>query len=268
MQGFIPWRAARLTPRRPPVCFGYLRATPGAIVMAGLVLIAGCFGDRMPESDRLTAAELAEFTAPTDSSLTGPQIDQYLRTALEQVGRLKVEAPRMRERLRTPETDSTGRPRNPVARWREFTDGSFVRSARQLGYRPAEMVYVRGRMAALSGQILAARMDSTRGQAAALFRAQADQMRGSPGVSQAQIDAMLQAAEQAERDSSPTVPPRLEQNLQALRAAHPRVPSETWAQVTAFSAGGGTVELRTATDRALAETLDRWQALFAGLLRE
>ena len=50
------------------------------------------------------------------------------------------------------------------------------------------------------------------GQLGAILRAQAEALRGQPGA-QAQVDMYLRAAEQAEAQAAPVIPPRVQQNL-------------------------------------------------------
>jgi hypothetical protein len=233
-------------PRRPRWSRG------GAAALALAVAIGACTRDRAAESDEPTPAERADFSAPADSSLTPEQVDRYLRTSLRQFEVLKAEAPAVRERLAAvPERarpDSTrpggARPKSRQALWGDFVDGAFVRSARQLGYNPAELWYVRTRMAIVSGHLLGAEAHASSDASAALFRQQAEAMRGAPGVSPAQIQAMLQAAARAEQQQAPPPPaPKVAQNLEALRRARGSLSDSAWRRVAAVAAGIGMSDL-------------------------
>ena len=126
----------------------------------------------------------------------------------------------------------------------------------------------RDRMSETSGYFLAARLPSNT-QAAALFRQQAAAMRGAPGVTQAQIDAILRAAEQAERQSNaPTVPPRVERNVQTLRIARSRVSDAQWGEISGFAAGSGLSELRSAPEEEYSRRLEQLRTLHAQTLEE
>jgi hypothetical protein len=213
------------------------------------------------------AEELAAFTAPADSILTGRQVDQYLRTAAAQFDLIRTEGPAVRAALDTVRRERTRppaggakapRPKSRQALWSDFVDAAFVRAARGLRYSPAELLYVRARISAVNGYRLASGMHASRDQAAALFRQQAEAMRGAPGVSQAQVDAMLRAAEQAEQQAPPPVDPRLVRNLEVLRQGRTGLDDVKWDRITAVAAG---VELGGLGDAPAAEFTRRVEEL-------
>lgn len=215
----------------------------GATLGAAVVLVLGaCSRDSRNDSGDLTAAEQAAFTAPADSSLTVEQVDRYLRTVVAQLELMQAEAPAMRQRLAAArhEREQTGRgerARSPQALLAELSEAAFVRAARRQRYEPAELWYVRIRLSQVSGYLLASRMHDSRDEAAELFRQQAAAMRGAPGVTQAQIDAMLQAAAQAEQQTERPPSPRLAQNLETLRRARGALSDSAWGRVAAVAAG-------------------------------
>jgi hypothetical protein len=239
-----------------------------AAIAVSLLALGACFGDRDSGSGELSQAERAAYTAPADSSLTAAQVDRYLRTTLAQVELLRAEGPQVRARLATvqrasaPPAGAKGpRPKTRQALWSDFVDGAFVRSARKLGYRPAELLYVRERLSSVSGKLLATEMSGAKDQTAALFRQQAESMRGTPGVTQAQIDAMLQAAAQAEQQTPRPVHPRTAQNLAALRQAHPPLNDATWGKIAGVAAGIGMGELGELPDADAGRRLDELRQL-------
>jgi hypothetical protein len=255
------------------------RAATRALRALALALVAlsasGCFRDRAGDAPEVTAAEQAAFAPPADSSLTPEQVDRYLRTTLAQVERIRAEGAEARkqaaaqaERARArPATDSGPRPRSARALWGDFVDASFVRAARKLGYQPAEMWYVRGRMSAVGAHLTGTRMDASRGQAVGLLREQAEAMRGTPGVTQAQIDAMLKAAEQAERQPAPGgAPPHLVQNLDALRRARPNLSPAAWVRVAAVASATGLSDLSKASQADAGRALDGIEQLYTHAL--
>lgn len=239
----------------------------GALALALLVAGGACFRDDGTNDGKVTDAERAAFTAPADSSLSLGQVDQYLRTTLGQFRLLEAEGRAMRKQLEgTPPSAAPatkgGRPRSPGARWGEFVDATYVRSARKLRYNPAELLYVRRRMTEVAGHLQAGSQLVSSDQAATLYREQAEAMRGAPGVSQAHIDAMLKAAEQAERQrKAPATSPRVAQNLATLRRARANLSDATWRQVTTVG-GGGLRDLRNAQDAEARRKLDELRRLY------
>ncbi|HTE17887.1 MAG TPA: hypothetical protein VK689_05840 [Armatimonadota bacterium] len=241
----------------------------GACAALVLLALGACRGDRGSDSGELTAVERAAFKAPADSGLTVKQVDAYLRTTLAQLELLRKEGPAMRAQLavqpRQPAQSSAvakgPRPKSRQALWGDFVDAAFIRSARKLRYAPAELLYVRHRISAVSGHLLAGEMHASRDDAAALFRQQAQAMRGTPGVSQAQVDAMLQAAEQAERQTARTPDPRLEGNLDVLRQAHAGVGDAGWGSIASVASGVGITELGEAPDAEFTRRLDELRQL-------
>jgi hypothetical protein len=239
--------------------------------------VSACFRDRTADDPgEATDAERIAFQAPADSSLTPGQVDQYLRTIVAQLELLQTEAPAMREQLaavprerRQPAPPTSAqtasppksRPKSRQALWGDFVDATFVRSARKLGYNPAELWYVRDRMSVVSGHLLATEMHASKDQAAALFRQQAEAMRGTPGVTQAQIDAMLKAAQQAEQQTARPVPPRVEQNLGALRRARGTLSDTTWGKIASVATGAGLGDLGEAPEAELDRRLNELRTL-------
>lgn len=122
-------------------------------------------------------------------------------------------------------------------------DAAFVRAARKLGYNPAELWFVRARMSAVSGHLLAAQAQASSGQTAALFRQQAESMRGTPGVTPGQIEAMLQAAERADEQKTWPTPPRLAQNLEAMGRARSNLSQSAWRRIAGVASGIGVSDL-------------------------
>jgi hypothetical protein len=202
-------------------------------------------------------------------------VDQYLRTSLAQLELLRAESPAARERMAraaseraqaAPGAPKGKRPRSPQAVWGDFVDETFVRSARKLGYRPAELLYVRERLAQVSGHLLAAKAHAFNDQGAALMRQQVELMRGTPGVSEAQLQSMLQAAERAEQQAPQPTPPRLAQNLGALRQAHAAVSDSAWGRIAAVAAGVEVSELGQLPEAEAGRRLDALRELYVGAL--
>jgi hypothetical protein len=237
--------------------------------------IGACSRDRAPEPGEITSADSAAFTAPADSSLTVAQVDHYLRTTLAQFNILRAEAPAMRERLAAaqrareqaaPTTPRSARPRSRQALWSDYVDAAFVRAARRLRYNPAELWYVRERMAAVSGHLLAGEMYASSDEGAALLRQQAGSMRGTPGVAEVQIEAMLRAADQAEQQTARPPAPRLVQNLAVLRQARGSVSDSTWRRVAGIAAGIGLSDLTEIPEEEAVRRLGEFRRLYVEVL--
>jgi hypothetical protein len=232
-----------------------------------------CFRDRASDAGAPTEAEHTAFALPADSSLTAKQVDQYLRTTLAHFDMLQAEFPAMRNRVaaarQRPAAAPPGRPRPKSASslWNDEVEAAYVRSARKLGYNPAELVYVRNRMSDVAGHLQAGDVQISTGDAAALLRQQAEAMRGTPGVAQADIDRMLKAADQAETQRVPPAKPRrLVQNLAALRQARGRLSEAAWARVARVAAGDGVSELGPVPEEQVGRTLDELRRLYRDAL--
>ncbi|HEX6371296.1 MAG TPA: hypothetical protein VF006_20425 [Longimicrobium sp.] len=247
-------------------------------IVLALLALGACARDRAHDAGEPTDAERSSFTAPVDSTLDAQQVDRYLRTTLAQLDLLRAEAPAVRARMEevgrerakaAPAPKLGARPRTPQALWGDFVDAAYVRAARKLRYNPAELWYVRARVSAVSRHLLTTEMHASRDQSATLFRQQAESMRGTPGVTQAQIDAMLNAAEQAERQTaSPAPPPRVAQNLAALRQARGGLGDVEWRRIASVAGGVGLSDLGQVPEAELDGRLDEIRTLYLQALEE
>jgi hypothetical protein len=222
----------------------------------------------------VTAAERAAFQAPADTSVSVDEVEMYLRTALTQIDLLRAEAPAAHARVaaarraRAAEGSphpGTRRSPSPEAVWGDFVDETFVRAARKQGYNPAELWYVRDGISSVGGYLLASRMHASKDQAASLFRQQAEAMRGMPGVTPAQIETMLRAAEQAERQTEAPVPAHVTRNVATLRRARALTPA-TWGRIAGFAAGAGLSDLGALPEADAARRLDELEKLHRAAL--
>lgn len=270
-------RAAARARQREAFIPPHSRTLTGGFALGLLVAgLAGCSRDKASENGEISPSEHAAFQAPADSSLTPEQVDRYLRTALGQFDILRAEAPATRKQLAAMRRDSkpavsappgAKRPKSQQALWGDFVDATYVRAARKLGYNPAELWYVRHRISAAGGHLLAGEMQGSKSQAASLFRQQAEAMRGAPGVTQAQIDAMLKAAAQAEgQEPVRAVPPRLAQNVEALRRARGEISDAAWGRVAGVAAGVGVTDLGRIPDGQIGRKLDELTTLYQAAL--
>lgn len=225
-----------------------------ALSLALLALVSGaCSRDRSGGEGTVAEAEHAAFAAPPDSTLTPAQVERYLRASLAHFELLQAEGPALRRRLAAMQAEQerpaaaapdSASPRAPRELWSELVDEAYVRAARKLGYNPAELWYVRDRMAKVAGHLLAREAQLPAQEAAAHLRSQAEAMRGVPGVTRAQLDAMLEAADRAEAQQAPApVPPRLAQNVRAVIEARGALSPAAWGRVAAVAAGLGVDDL-------------------------
>jgi hypothetical protein len=225
-------------------------------------------------SATVTDAEREAFKAPADSSLTPDQIDHYLRTSLTQFDLIRAEAPALHQQVaemdkRSKDGGVLSGLRNvaegvsAMSHWADLIGGSYVRSARTLHYNPAEMEYVRERMAALSGYYMTAQV-GTMSQA---LRQQAEAMKNQPGVSQEDINNLLKQADEMDRNAAPS--PAMQQNLNALKQARPNVTKAMWQQIGLAGGGMGLLALSglgDPADTATARKLNEFRTVYTDAL--
>jgi len=219
----------------------------------------------------VTDAETQAFKAPADSSLTPQQVDAYLRTSLLQFDLIRAEAPALHQQVQAMDERAkkggvlsglrnAAEGINAMSHWADLVGGSYVRSARTLKHNPAEMEYVRERMAAVSTHLAMAPAQAGVKQMADQLRQQANAMKGQPGITQEQVDAMIQQANELEKGTENSVSPALRQNLQAIHQARGNVTDAMWTQIGMVGSGIGLVALTglgdpadTATTRKMGE---------------
>lgn len=239
-----------------------LRRVAGAFALA---LLAACGGGDKPgaesgatadevdasEPAEVTEQERAAFTAPADSVLTPEQVDKYLRVSLLQFDYLNKEAPALYAKANElSERAEKNNGENAVASLRDFADamgwigewgnlvgGSFVRSARSLDMNPAEMEWVRDRMAEVSIQLMFKPMADMAAEFPKMQRQMAESMRGM--VSDEEYRKMLAEADSAEAAmKAEAASGALARNVEVLRRAKPAVTDEMWGAIA--MAGGAT----------------------------
>jgi hypothetical protein len=227
-----------------------------AAVIVLVALGAAACRDRGRDAPEISAAERGAFTAPADSSLTQDQVERYLLTMLAQFDLAGTEVPAMRRLIEAGEAGASENPEaareRPMKRWSDFLTATYVRAARRAGANPAEMEYVGDRMRWVGGYLSARQAQSSGGQLGTVLRQQAEAMRGQPGVTREQVDAMLQAAEQAERQTVQPAPPTVQQNLDVLRRGRGNVTDEMWIRIASVSGGVGLMALGDMADTTAA----------------
>jgi hypothetical protein len=229
----------------------------------------------------VTEAERSAFTPPADSSLTPQQVDAYLRTSLLQFDLIRAEAPSLHRQAQAMEERAkdgglisglrnAAQGIGAMAHWADLVGGSYVRSARTLKHNPAEMEYVRERMAAVSAYLMVKPMQDMAKQSADQLRQQANAMKGQEGMTDEQVQAMLQQADQMEQNASDSnASPALRQNLDAVHRARTNVTDAMWTQIGLAGGGMGLLALTglgDPQDTATVNKLNQFRQLYTDAL--
>lgn len=236
----------------------------------------------------VTETELAAFRAPADSVLTPEQVDRYLRTSLLQFDLVRKEATALHQQAREMETRAQeggliAGLRNVAAAgglvmgWTDLVGGSYVRSARTLGYNPAEMEWVRDRMAEVGGQAMQDHIQAQAAQGAAQVRQQAVEMRRQleagelGGLSREQVEEQVRQMESLAAGLAPQseAAGAVTANLETLRRARSAVTDEMWLAIG--MAGGATGlaawgALADPNDPEMQQKMDEVRALYQAAL--
>jgi hypothetical protein len=236
----------------------------------------------------VTDEELAKFEAPADSVLTPAQVEAYLKTSLLQFDLVRKESEGIHARLqdmekREKDGGALGGLRNMVAAGQtmyevgDLIGGSYIRSARTLGHNPAEMEYVRERMAEVAMYLAMKPMYEAAGQSAQQVRDQAEQMRAqlasgeNPGFTEADVQQMLQSAEQMEADArlQAQAARAVAANLEVLRRSRPAVTESMWGTVGMAGSASGLIALTglgNPEDAEAQRKLDEFRRVFQDAL--
>jgi hypothetical protein len=236
----------------------------------------------------ITEREYAAFTAPRDSVLTVAQVEAYLKTSLLQFDLVRKHSERLHARVQEMEKraergGTIAGLRNLVDAGRtigEFGDligGSYIRSARTLGHNPAEMEWVRERMAEVGMQMAVMPMQEAARQSAEEMRTHAEQLRqqlaasgNAAGFTQAEIDGMLAAANEVEANTQEMQgSPSVQANIAVLRRAKPAVTDPMWSAIGMTSGAAGLMawgHLSNPQDTEIQQKLDEYRRLFTDAL--
>lgn len=267
---------------------------------AGLLLLAAaCGGGDKPEEQSAaenaeqvdqessatpTEREVASFKAPADSVLTPAQVEAYLKTTLVQFDLINREMPQYRQRMARMNERAEkggdgivagvrqmGDAATLIAGWSDLVGGSFARSARSLGYNPAEMEWVRERMGEVSAALAMRPMYEQALSGAASMREQANQYRGQPGFDDATIQQMLQNADETEKNAREQMngSRSVSRNMEVLRRARPNVTDQMWTAV-AFAGGSagmlGLTGLNDPNDTTIVRQINEWRRVYTDAL--
>ncbi len=268
---------------------------------AGLLLLAAaCGGGDAPQeqsqaenaaqvdqgsSASATENELASFQAPADSVLTDAQVQAFLKTTLVQFDLIRQEMPQYHQKMAQMSqraekggdglvaglrnlTDAT----TLLAGWGDLVGGSFTRSARSLGYNPAELEWVRERMSEVSAALAMKPVYAQQISLAASMREQAQQYRGQPGFDEGQIQELLRSADETEKNAREQMSGgsrAIARNMEVLHRARPNVTDHMWTQVAfAGGAGGllGLTGLSDPNDTTAVRTMNEWRRIYTDAL--
>jgi ElaB/YqjD/DUF883 family membrane-anchored ribosome-binding protein len=268
---------------------------------AALLLLAACGGDgveerandtsaaRVSEVDQkssavATDAEMASFKEPADSVLTPEQVNAFLRTSLLQfdliraeAGKYHEQAARMAQRAEKNKDGVVSGFRNMVdgaqmlVGWGDLVGGSYTRAARSQGYNPAEMEWVRQRMGEVSGYMMMRPMYEAGVSTAAALRQQAEQYRGQPGFSDADVAEMMRNADEMEKQARESVAAgAVARNLEVLHQARPNVTDHMWTAVSLAGGAGllGLTGLSDPADTTATRQLTEWRHVFTDALAD
>lgn len=266
-----------------------LRATLPRLCM--LALLSACGGGGNAEAgatpddvDQETSVAVTEdeeqsFTAPADSSLTPQQVEAYLKTSLLQFDLVRREAggvQKMEERAKDGGLIAGLRNVSDAAGMMDRIGGSYVRSARTLKYNPAEMEYVRERMAEVGTFLAMKPMIEGQIQAAQQMRQQAADMRAQmaagtlQGYTEENLKEMENTAAEMERAAREQVTSSaVGRNLEVLRRARPNVSEPMWTAVGFAGGSAGLLGLSGLTnpqDTAAQRQLDDWRRVYTDAL--
>jgi hypothetical protein len=232
----------------------------------------------------VTERERAAFRAPADGTLTEEQVVSYLRTSLLQFDLVRRESQGMHERVKRMEERGEkggvlGGLRNLADAGRMIVNaadvlgGSYVRSARTLGYNPAEMEWVREQMTEAAGYLAAVQMQEMSRGVGEQVREQARELeaRRAAGeevwMSEEDIQRMLASADEMEREQEENVNQAARRNAEVLRRARPQVTDPMWMQLGWH--GGGLYAwagFADPQDERAQQQLDEYRRLFEDAL--
>lgn len=266
---------------------------------AGLVLLAACGGgddqqvaqnsqaenaEQVDQKSSATATEreVASFNAPADSVLTPEQVQAFLRTTLVQFDLIRNEAPQYHAKVA--EMEKRGEKGGLIAGLRNAADagglivgfgdlvgGSYVRSARSLNLNPAEMEWVRERMAEVSMYMAMRPMYEAAASQARTMREQAESYRGQPGFDDATIQGMLQSADEMEKSAREQMAAgaAVTRNVEVLHRARPNVTDHMWTAVALVGGPGGLLGLNglaNPSDTTAQRQLTEWRRIYTDAL--
>ncbi len=220
----------------------------------------------------LTDDERAKFTAPTDSLLSGDQVTSYLKASLLQFDLIRKQSATWHQKAaeieaRQKEGGTLGGLRNAMEAGRlmmNFADvigGSYIRASRTLGYNPAEMDWVRERMAEVGGYAavtkpMMAAMKANQSQMQASIDDLRKQMAAAKAAGEEQvysdedIERMAANAQSASSEMATGTTPAMLANLEVLHKTKPAGTDAMWGTVGIAGGAMGLMALGGLADPA------------------
>jgi hypothetical protein len=236
----------------------------------------------------VTDQERSAFREPSDSVLKPEQVEAYLRTTLLQFDLIRRESRGLHERAaKMEEREKKGGAlaglRNladagrMVMGYADLVGGSYVRSARSLGYNPAEMEWVRERMVEVSGHMMMRPLHEEMLLQAQNLRDQAREYEAQAasgeleGFGHELVKQLAASADEAEKNAREQMQASrsLERNLEVLKRARPNVTDPMWATVAFVGGAGGLFGLSGLADPDDPEAqrkLDEWRQIYTDAL--
>lgn len=278
------------------------RSRRSGLIPAGMLALAlaacGGGGDESAEAKpedvdmstpvAVTEEEINDFEAPADSVLTPAQVEAYLKTSLLQYDLIRKESVGIHSKVaemeeRAKDGGTLAGLRNMAAAGQtmyqvgDLIGGSYIRSARSLGYNPAEMEWVRERMTEVAGHVMMKPMYEQSIASAALMRQQAEDLRtqmaaaGSAGFTEADVQQMIANADQAEAQAREQMAAgrAVQANLAVLHRARPAVTDAMWGTVGFAGGAQGLIALSGLSDPNDAEAqkkLDEFRVVYQDAL--
>lgn len=236
----------------------------------------------------VTDQERRSFSPPRDSVLTTAQVEAYLKTSLLQFDLVRQHSEGLHSRVQEMEQraergGTIAGLRNLMEAGRtmvEFGDligGSYIRSARSLGYNPAEMDWVRERMAEVAMHLTLKPMQQAARDGAQQMRVQAETLRqqlaesgDQSGFSEEHIRGLLEMAGQAEGNTEQyQASPAVQASLEVLNRARPNVSEPMWSAIGITGGASGLLVLSglaDPNDQEAQKKLDEFRQLFTDAL--
>jgi hypothetical protein len=238
----------------------------------------------------ITQQERAAFAAPRDSVLTSAQIEAYMKTSLLQFDLVRKHSERLHARFQ--EMQKREEKGGAVAGFRNLLDagrtaveagdligGSYIRSARTLGYNPAEMEWVRERMGEVGLHLAMRPMHESALQGAQQLREQAEQLRQqladsgdeASGFSEEHIKGLLEMANQAETGANQHMQEgrAVLANINVLQRTRPNVTEPMWSTIGITGGSSGLLVLTglaDPNDQEAQKKLDEYRRIFTDAL--
>jgi hypothetical protein len=233
----------------------------------------------------VTDSERSSFSPPSNGLLSSDQVDRYIKTTLLQFDLLRKQSEGLHAQAQ--KIEKRGEKPGVLGGLRNLADagrmivgaadaigGSYVRSARALGYNPAEMEWVSQRMAEAAAYLATEQMTQIGRGAAEQVRLQAleyqRQIAGGDAafLSEDAVREMLEQADEMERELDANLDAEGRRNAELLRRAKPNVTEQMWL-LMGWHGGGlfAWAGLANPSDPEAQRQLDEYRRVFEDALQ-